>query len=154
MSRILKAAAAVVVVLVALFAVAQLIRPERTNPPIDSSRTLQASVGAQSGLATVVNRSCDDCHSNATVWARYSGMAPVSWLIVRGVNEGRKALNFSEWTAYSPEQRQRFLAASCRDATNGTMPVRAFLMFRPEARLSAADVQTICSATTTTSASR
>ena len=36
------------------------------------------------------------------------------------------------------------LDQSCRDARSGSMPVRAYLTFRPDARLSTGDVETIC----------
>lgn len=45
----------------------------------------------------LVVRACYDCHSNETKWPWYSNIAPVSWLVVRHVQEGRAALNFSEW---------------------------------------------------------
>ena len=147
--RLTKVGLAVVVVLIVVLAAAQLVRPERTNPKIDFARTLQAQPGASSGLVAVVDRSCGDCHSNGTVWARYTNVAPLSWVITRGVTEGRKALNFSEWGAYPCEKQQELLTASCRDATNGTMPMSVYLMLRPEARLSAQDVETICAASRT-----
>ena len=147
MSRRLNQVALVVaVVLVAVVVAAHLVRPERTNPAIDPARTLQAQVGATSRLVAVVDRACGDCHSNGTVWARYPRAAPLSWLIARGVTEGRKAVNFSEWATYSPDVRRALLAASCRDAENGRMPMRAYLKLRPEARLSPQDVETICAA--------
>ena len=146
MRRRWKIVLVILVVLSAGFAAAQLVRPERTNPAIDSTRTLQASVGTESRLAAVVERACDDCHSYGTVWARYSNVAPLSWLITRGVSEGRKAVNFSEWATYSPEARRALLVASCKDASNGKMPMRAYLRLRPEATLSAQDIEVICAA--------
>jgi hypothetical protein len=65
--------------------------------------------------------------------------------MARGVAEGRRAVNFSEWAAYPPEQQRSLLAASCRDASNGKMP-GLWTLFRPEARLSTRDVETICAA--------
>ncbi|HET7188490.1 MAG TPA: heme-binding domain-containing protein [Gemmatimonadaceae bacterium] len=144
--RLKKVGLVFVVVLIGGFAAAQLVRPARTNPPTDHARTIQATAGSSSELIAVLDRACNDCHSNGTVWARYSQVAPVSWLISRGVAEGRKALNFSEWGTYSAEDQQTLLATSCDDATKGTMPMRPYLMLRPEARLSASDVATICSA--------
>jgi hypothetical protein len=80
------------------------------------------------------------------VWSRYTQIAPVSWLVASGVTEGRKAVNFSEWAAYPAGRQRALLAASCRDASEGKMPGRPYLMLRPEARLSAEDIQTICAA--------
>ena len=45
----------------------------------------------------LAQRACFDCHSNETKWPWYSTIAPVSWLVQRDVEEGRRGLNFSEW---------------------------------------------------------
>ena len=140
MSRRLKQA---VVVLVVVLAAAQLVRPDRANPPTDPSRTIQAHVGTTSGLAAVLDRSCNECHSNATVWPWYTRVAPVSWLMAYTVDKGRKAVNFSDWAAYEPDVQRTLLAASCEDASNGRMP-GAYTLIRPDARLSTQDIQTIC----------
>jgi hypothetical protein len=141
-SRRLKQAAIVIVV---VFAAAQLVRPERTNPATDASRTIQARIGTASGLAPVLDRACRDCHSNGTVWPWYTQIAPTSWLMAQAVREGREAVNFSEWAAYSPEQQRMLLAVSCDDATSGKMP-GPYTLLHPETRLSAQDVETICAA--------
>jgi len=141
MSRRLKQAA---VVFVVVFAVAQLVRPSRANPPTDRSRTLQAHE-TTSGLAAVVDRSCGDCHSNATVWPWYTEVAPVSWLMAYAVTTGRDVVNFSEWGSYSPAQQRILLSLSCQDASEGKMP-GPYAWIRPKTRLSTPDVATICAA--------
>jgi hypothetical protein len=133
------------IVIVAVFAAAQLVRPERTNPTTDVSRTIQARMPTGSGLVTVLDRSCRDCHSNGTVWPWYTQVAPLSWLMAQAVREGRNVVNFSEWAAYQPAQQRLLLALSCEDATNGKMP-GAYTLLRPETRLSPQDVETICAA--------
>ena len=142
MRRRLKQAA---VVFVVIFAAAQLVRPERTNPATDASHTIQAHVGTANGLVAILDRSCRDCHSNNTVWPWYTHIAPASWLMAYGVREGRKAVNFSEWAGYSPEARRTLLSASCQDASNGKMP-GPYTLLHPEMRLSAQDIETICAA--------
>jgi len=134
----------VVVAILGVFAIAQFIRPDRANPPIDSSRTIQAHVGMGNAMVGVLDRACGDCHSNRTVWPWYTEVAPVSWLMAYGVKEGRRAVNFSEWAAYPSEQRRLLLAASCHDASAGKMPGSAWTWLHPEARLSAQDIDTIC----------
>ena len=131
------------VIVIALFAAAQLVRPSRANPPIDPNRTIQAH--ASQDLGSVLHRSCGDCHSNATVWPRYAQVAPASWLMSYAVTKGRTTLNFSEWAAYPPDVRRGLLAASCQDAAAGKMP-GLYTLVRPETRLSKQDVDTICAA--------
>jgi Haem-binding domain len=45
----------------------------------------------------LAKQACFDCHSNETEWPAYSHIAPASWLVQHDVDEGRAALNFSEW---------------------------------------------------------
>ena len=134
-----------VIVVVVVFAAAQLVRPERANPLTDTSQTIRAHVGTASGLAAILNRSCSDCHSNATRWPWYTEIAPESWLMAYGVNKGRVAVNFSEWAAYSPERQRVLLLKSCQDVKQGRMP-GAYTLLHPEMRLSAQDVETVCAA--------
>ena len=149
MSRRLKQAA---IVLTVAFAAAQLVRPERANPATDVRRTIEAHVGTAGGLVAVLDRACRDCHSNGTMWPWYTQIAPASWLMAYGVTQGRKAVNFSEWAAYPPEQQRILLALSCQDASEGKMP-GPYTLLRPETRLSAQDVETICAAARRTEAS-
>src|SRR5262245_35543003 len=139
------------VVLLVIVAAAQLVRPSRANPATDARRTIHA-YETTSGLATVLDRSCGDCHSNATEWSSwYTQIAPLSWLMAHEVAEGRKAVNFSEWGAYSAAQQRMLLAASCADAKSGKMP-GPYTFFKSETRLSAQDVETICAAARETEA--
>jgi hypothetical protein len=149
MTKRLKEAA---VVFVAVLAAAQFIRPDRTNPATDVSRTIDAHVGTGSELVAVLDRACSDCHSNATVWPWYTEIAPLSWLMAYGVQEGRKAVNFSEWAAYPTERQGKLLAESCQDVTAGKMP-GPYALLHPEMRLSPRDVETICAAARQTGAS-
>ncbi len=141
------------VVLVIVFAVAQLVRPERANPTTDATRTIQAHVSATTRLVAVLNRACRDCHTNATEWPWYTKIAPASWAMAYGVRAGRRAVNFSEWGAYQPEKQRQLLVESCDDASRGKMP-GPWTLLHPEARLSAQDVETICAAARQTEASR
>ena len=143
MSRRFKQAA---VAFVVLFATAQFVRPERANPPVDPALTIRAHVEAASGLPVVLDRACRDCHSNETAWPWYTQIAPVSWVLARGVAEGRNAVNFSEWGTYSPDQQRTLLTAACGSASSGRMPGRPWTLLHPEARLSPEDIDTICGA--------
>jgi hypothetical protein len=133
------------VAVVVVFAAAQLVRPTRANPPTDPGKTIQAHMGTTSGLSAVLDRSCRDCHSNATVWPWYTQVAPVSWLMASGVARGRSAVNFSAWGSYSPDVRRTLLSASCQDVSSGKMP-GVYALVRPETRLSPQDIATVCTA--------
>lgn len=139
----------VAVGLIVVFSAIQLIRPERTNLPVEPARAIQAQQGITRQLVAVLDRACNNCHSNYSVWPSYAEIAPVSWLVARGVSEGRKAVNFSEWASYSPDQQQALLSLSCKDVKEGRMPMSVYALMYPEAKLSAQDVEIVCTASRT-----
>jgi hypothetical protein len=128
-----------------VLAVAQIFRPARTNPPVDAKREIHANLPVDAYVATTLERACKDCHSHRTVWPWYSHVAPASWLVVSDVNRGRKALNFSEWSVYGPEEQRDHLAEMCKEVTEGEMPGFPYTLMHRDARLSKADIAAVCS---------
>jgi hypothetical protein len=139
---LVRGAAAIVI----LLAAAQLVQPDRTNPPSDPAIGFKEVVKPPAELQAVLERSCFDCHSNSTVWPWYSKVAPVSWLLARDVHGGRRKLNFSQWNIYSPEATKLKLIDACREVRAGDMPVPAYLLMHSGAKLSTQDIETICAA--------
>ena len=125
-------------------AASQVFRPARTNPLTDPAREIHANVTIDSAVAAVLTRSCNDCHSNHTVWPWYSHVAPTSWLIVSDVNRGRKALNFSEWSTYGAKQQQEHLREICNEVEEGEMPGFSYTLMHRAAALSKAEVAAVC----------
>jgi len=136
----------VVLGLVGALAAAQFVRPARGNPPTVEANTIASDFGKSSRLVGVLDRSCNECHSNSTEWPWYTEIAPISWLAVSGVREARQSVNFSDWGLYSPEKQRQVLQASCAAATKGTMPGSYYTAIEPRSRLSADDIRTICGA--------
>lgn len=118
---------------VTLLALAQLVPYGRGHanpaaqrePAWDSAYTRELAV-----------RACFDCHSNRTEWPWYAAIAPVSWLVQRDVDDGRRTLNFSEW-----DRPQRVAREAERAVREGAMPPRRYVVPRADARLSAAERQ-------------
>ena len=120
----------IIIGVVALFILIQFIPygKDHTNPPViqepqwDSMRTRELFM-----------RACGDCHSHETKWPWYSHIAPISWLVYRDVQEGRKHFNVSAW-GY---QRKNEGEEAAKELAEGEMPPLLYLLAHPEARLSA-----------------
>ena len=144
MKIILRVLKWIAIVLIVVFLGIQFIRPARTNPPVDESQTIFARTQMTPQVSVILDRSCSDCHSNKTVWPWYSNVAPVSWLISDDVNEGRQALNLSEWGKLAEDRQDRKLRQICDEVSDGVMPLSYYLPMHPHARLSAEDKKTLC----------
>jgi len=129
-------ARAVTLSLVAVAVLIQLVPIRRDNP----QASVSARVTAPPDVASILRPSCDDCHSNDTIWPWYSHVAPVSWLVARDVHECRRHLNFSEWNSYSGADRQEKLHHIPEHVESGEMPLWYYLPLHPAARMSADDV--------------
>lgn len=139
----LKALKLSAVALALLFAAAQFIRPARVNPPLVAGQSLEENAHVPKQVSEILNRSCMDCHSNRTQWPWYSEVAPVSWLVVYHVNDGRRNLNFSEWASYGGDAAE-LLRGVCGESKNGYMPPGYYVLTHRSAALSPADVKTLC----------
>ncbi|HEY6967947.1 MAG TPA: heme-binding domain-containing protein [Candidatus Angelobacter sp.] len=132
-------------ILLCFFIAIQLGRPSRTNPPVDSSREFSALYPVNEAVKSTLQRSCNDCHSNHTVWPWYSNLAPASWLVAHDVNEGRKAMNFSDWSAANGEDNRELVAKICEDVSQKEMPPYQYMLLHPDAKVSSSEAREICS---------
>jgi hypothetical protein len=118
-----------------VFALIQLIPISLANPSVTHD------VGAPAPVESILRRDCYDCHSNQTRWPWYAHVAPVSWIVIRDINNGRQHLNFSNWDKYAddPETEISKLRNIDRFCHSGKMPPWYYLSAHPEARLGAHD---------------
>jgi hypothetical protein len=98
------------------------------NPPVT-----REPVWKSKDIKTLAQRGCFDCHSNETVWPWYSRVAPMSWLVYKDVDSGRRVLNFSEW---QDGRREGENAAKIKEEiAEGEMPPLMYRLMHPDARL-------------------
>jgi hypothetical protein len=110
----------------------------RTPDNPDGRRISPFLAGAQIDPETlgIVERACQNCHSERTQWPWYSHVPPVSWLIHRDVDRARDRLNLTQWGWYSSLERQALLSAIGAAARTGVMPPRRYTFLHPEGDLS------------------
>lgn len=123
--------AAVLLGITAFIMIAQIVPVRRTDPSSNRDFTAPPEINA------LLRRACYDCHSNETRWPWYGLVAPVSWLIAREVQLGRRELNFSEWDSYYPLTRRRKLQWIDRVLRERTMPPWSYVVLHRDAWLSA-----------------
>ena len=83
----------------------------------------------------LLRAACYDCHSYETKWPWYSRIAPVSWLVVGDVNDGRERLNFSEWPHALPERAAKRLGRVSEELDYKEMPPAKYTLIHAGARL-------------------
>lgn len=109
----------------------QFIRPDFKNPEVDDSIALHADPKVMG----ILKRSCYDCHSNETKYPWYHNLAPVSWVMSGHINDGRKALDFSNWANINTETKLKRLKRAKQLVNNELMPKSEYLLMHQDASL-------------------
>ena len=110
------------------------MKAQRSDRPLLLDATFDPQV------VKILERSCQNCHSEKTAWPLYSYVPPMSWMIESDVARGRGHMNLSRWNGYPPERQQAILSEMSSLVRNRMMPLPRYLMLHPEARLSDAEV--------------
>ena len=91
----------------------------------------------------ILQRSCQDCHSDNTYYPWYSYVAPASLLVKRDVTVGRGHMNLSHWQDYSLPRKERLLSEIANQVKDRDMPLPQYLLVHRNARLSDDDVKVL-----------
>ncbi len=141
MKKLLK----VIVILLVVGCVAiQFFRPSFSNPPIVAGHSIEESGSVPAEVQMLLSRSCNDCHSNKTLYPWYSQVSPFSWFLAGHIEDGRRELNFSEWGSYTASKKERKLEEICEMVESGTMPLAPYLWIHRDAALTAEQRKLIC----------
>ena len=117
-------------ILLGAFLILQFFPVARTNPPVTSE------IQTTPEIKEVLKRSCYDCHSNETIWPKYSYIFPASLLISHHVEEGREELNFSEFGLLAERKQNKKIYEVWEQVDEGEMPPKDYLLLHPSAKLS------------------
>lgn len=138
MKKILKI---IVIVLFVAFIAIQFYRPARVNPEINPAEEI---AGVPENVDKILQKSCNDCHTNNTDWIWYSSIAPVSWKMVEHVEEGRREMNFSVWNTYETRRKDHKLEEICEQIETREMPLPSYLWIHWNTKLTDEEIKTLC----------
>ena len=126
----------VMVAIVSLLVLIQFFPGNKPEVSLNNPNDIHEEVLMPTEVSLILRNACYDCHSNETVYPWYADIAPISWLVIHDVNEGRDELNFSEWIPYSLKRKNHKLEEIVEMIEEGEMPLAIYKPFHPEAKLS------------------
>ncbi len=123
-------------IILVVVVVIQFIRPKKniSNEVINDITTV---LTVPEDVQEIIKISCADCHSNNTNYPWYSEIAPISWYLASHVNDGKKHLNFSEWTTYNKNQKEHIIKDLKKELKSKKMPLNSYLWIHKDAVVSA-----------------
>jgi hypothetical protein len=117
-----------------LFIVIQFIVPDE-NHDGNFENDITKTYVIPENVHSILKTSCFNCHSNYTNYPWYTRMQPVRWWITGHISEGKKKLNFSEFSAYDIKNRYNCFKEIEVNIKAGAMPLPSYLTTHPEGRL-------------------
>ncbi len=121
--------------LIIIFILIQFVRIDKTNPPINKENDFIVMNQTPDDIANILKTSCYDCHSNESTYPWYTNIAPVSWIIIKHINEGREHFNFSTWNLYSSKDQAHILEECAEEVEEGEMPLKSYILMHGDAKL-------------------
>lgn len=132
------------VLLVALLLI-QFIRPEKNKSEGKSANHISNKYSVPAEVSGILEKSCNDCHSNNTVYPWYANIQPVAWWLQDHVNEGKKELNFSEFLSYSPKKARHKMDEVIEMVKEEEMPLPSYTWIHRNAKLTEAEKTSLTS---------
>lgn len=86
-------------------------------------------------VKNMIDVACIDCHSNRTTYPWYSYVQPIAWWLKGHIDDGKKALNFSEFGQYTAKEQKRKFGAMTTYVFDKQMALPSFLIIHKNARL-------------------
>ena len=110
---------------------AQLVQPASLVRQTPSQASILIGANADAHVVSLVEKSCQNCHSLKTEWPVYSRIFPFSRLVEHDVQAARTHMNLSRWQIYDDSEKTLLLSEIGSVVRNHEMPPRRTRWFTP-----------------------
>lgn len=121
--------------LLAGLVVIQFIHPKPNKSKGDQPNYIGKTFSIPEDLKPVLNKACNDCHSNNTRYPWYSNIQPVDWWLNKHIQGGRRALNLDEYTNKRLRYQYHKMEEIIDMVKKGKMPLNSYTWIHKDARL-------------------
>ena len=122
-------------VLLAAFIVIQFIHPAKNTSEGLQPNTIGNNYAIPADVKTILGKACNDCHSNNTRYPWYAKIQPVDWWMNKHVVDGKKDLNFDEFTNRAPRYQYHKMEEVIEMVKEREMPLKSYTWTHKDARL-------------------
>ena len=124
-----------ILLLVALVAI-QFFHPTKNMAATPSTHHISKLYAVPSNVERVLVKACYDCHSNTTKYPWYSKLQPVDWWLDDHIIDGKRHLNFDEFTTYRIARQYKKLEECISEVKEDEMPLESYCYIHKDAVLS------------------
>ncbi len=117
----------------------QFIHPAKNQLPVNRDQQLISRFAMPDSVQTILKKACMDCHSNTTYYPWYASIQPVAWWLDEHIRDGKRHLNFDEYTHRSLRYQYHKMEETIEMVNEEEMPLPSYTWTHGEARLTRAE---------------
>lgn len=133
----------ILLVLLAGIIIIQFIHPKRNEAAGTQPNYIGHKFPVPGDVQVILEKACNDCHSNNTRYPWYSKLQPIDWWLNDHVVDGKKELNFDEYTHRSLRFQYHKLEEIAEQVKDGEMPLKSYTWSHRDAILTDSERQTL-----------
>jgi hypothetical protein len=130
--RILKR---VLIALLVILVVIQFFKPEKNIAAGPFPNDISTVYAVPANVQTILNKACNDCHSNNTKYPWYNNIQPVAWWLHNHIKDGKRGLNFNEFASYRLGRQYRKMDQVIKEVKEDEMPLGSYTIIHTDAKL-------------------
>ena len=125
----------IIIALLIIFIVFQFFRPKKNLSASISANDISTKYPVPDSVQSILKVACYDCHSNNTRYPWYAEIQPVAWWLNNHIIDGKKGLNFSEFTSYRIKKQFHRLDDINELVKKNEMPLSSYTLIHTDAKL-------------------
>ena len=117
----------------------QFIHPKKNNSEGIQAHYIGSSFQVPEKVKEILDKACNDCHSNNTNYPWYTRIQPIHWWLNHHIQEGKGHLNFDEYTNRNLRFQYHKMEELDEQVSEGEMPLTSYTWAHKEAILTEAE---------------
>ena len=121
--------------LLAAFIVIQFFHPKRNKAEGNQPNYIGNTFPVPADVKSILEKTCNDCHSNNTRYPWYTNIQPVHWYMDKHIRVGKKEMNLDEYTTRSLRYQYKKMEDLKEQIKDGEMPLESYTWIHKNAKL-------------------
>jgi len=121
--------------LLVVFIIIQFFHPKPNKSTGDQPNYIGNVYSVPDDVKTILQKACNDCHSNNTRYPWYSNVQPVDWWLTNHIRDGKKRLNFDEYISKRLRYQYGKMDETIDLVKKGGMPLKSYTWIHKDAIL-------------------
>lgn len=125
--------------LLAILVVIQFIHPKKNKSEGPQPNYIGNVYAIPADVKPILEKACNDCHSNNTRYPWYTMLQPVHWWMEKHIKSGKKHINYDEYNNRPLRYQYHKMEETIEMVKEGEMPLKSYTWTHKDARLTDAE---------------